>query len=135
MFFKSTLMILVIALTFSSCKKDDTVAAPTADPIVGTWDGTYHYSGSNTEYAYTLRIKSGGIIERTNGNSPSATVDGSGSWTLNGNQFSATYKNLPSQTITYTVTGTYDAAANKLTGQTTSSSQVIFPSIFSLIKM
>ena len=108
---------------------------PAAEPIVGTWDGSYHYSGSSTEYAYSLRIKSGGIIERTNGNSATASADGIGTWTLNGNQFSATYQNLPSKTITYTITGTFDATANTLTGQTSSSSQAVKTSQFILVKM
>ena len=133
--FKGALMILALVITLSSCNEDDVTPVPVADSIIGSWDGTYHYSGSATEYSYSLRIKSGGIIERTNGNSLSATVDGLGTWTLNGNQFSATYKNLPSQTITYTISGTYDAVANKLTGQTASSSQVIVTSLFTLIKM
>lgn len=132
---KSIVMMLALAVTFGSCSEEDVIPAPVGGSIIGTWDGSYHYSGSATEYSYSLRIKSGGIIERTNGSSPSAIVDGKGTWTLNGNQFSAMYKNLPSQTVTYTITGIYDAATNKLTGQTASSSQAIGSSVFTLIRM
>jgi len=133
--FQGTILILSLILALASCSEDEVKPAPAGDAIVGTWDGSYHYSGSTTEYSYSLRIKAGGIIERTNGSSPSASADGLGTWSLNGNQFSATFKNLPSQTITYTITGTYDAAAKTLTGQTASSSQAIDTSMFMLIKM
>jgi hypothetical protein len=129
-FLAKSLLILAICTTFFSCKKDE-ATVPQSNPIEGIWDGSYHYSGSTTQYSYRLNIKENGVLERMNGNSK----DGEGTWSLNGTQFTGTYKNLPLQTITYTITGSYDATAKTITGTTTSSSQVIFPSYFLLTKM
>ena len=125
------LITILFATVFTSCKKDSVTPNSQTSAIAGIWDGTYHYNGSTNEYPYRLQIKAGGVIERLDG----TTVDGVGSWTLSGNNFSATYKNLPSKSVTYTITATWDETSKKLTGETASSNPNIFTSFFMLVKM
>jgi len=126
------LITILFATAFTSCKKDSAIPASQNLSIEGIWNGNYHYDDSTTTYFYRLKIKSGGVIERlTNSNE----VDGTGTWVLNGNQLTATYKNLPAQTVTYTITATWDSATNKLVGETASSNSNIFTSFFTLTKM
>lgn len=80
--FKSITMVLIIAFTFSSCKKDkDDVAAPPApSPVVGKWNGVLNTDGAPVATLY-LVMKEDGKMEAQN-NAGQKLADGT--WTLAG---------------------------------------------------
>ena len=82
MLFKSMTVLLVIAFTFSSCKKDkdDVVAPPAVSPVVGKWIGTLTFESAPVGNVY-LVIKQDGTVEAQNS---AAQKTGEGTWKLGG---------------------------------------------------
>jgi len=81
MLFKSMTVLLVIAFTFSSCKKDkDDVATPSVSPVVGKWNGTFTLEGAPIGTLY-LVLKQDGTAEAQNS---AAQKTGEGTWKLGG---------------------------------------------------
>lgn len=107
-FFGTAIMILFISTAFLSCKKDD-VTTPSFK-IEGIWDGKIGQNSDVPSGQYKLNIKTGGIIERISSNN---SVSATGTWQLEGNEFSATY-NYSNGTIV-NLAGTLDKSINKLT--------------------
>ena len=78
--------------------------------IEGKWAGKIGTGAATPSGQYALNIKSGGVVERVNS---SGNVTATGTWQMNGNNFTATY-NYSNGTVV-DVTGTIDKAKYKLT--------------------
>lgn len=74
--------ILLIAIVFVSCKKDNT---PT---INGTWVGKFGENNETPTYFYKFVIKSGGVLQRLDNNNQ---VVATGTWQLSGAEFKGNY--------------------------------------------
>jgi hypothetical protein len=119
---KNLSLLLIISLTlFASCKKDDVkpssngtpVTPPQlTGPVTGRWIGTGGYDLASTGFYYSLNVKSNGTIEEINA---SNVVKGTGTWTLNGTLFHASYHPVYSSTNTIVV-AVFDSVQKKLDG-------------------
>lgn len=103
----------ILSVLFVACKKDKTIQDVPAPTIAGAWAGQYGYYEYPDTYYYGFNIKSNGVIQEVNIH---GVIVGEGTWKMNGNAFTATYKSTGSAGKTYSVAATYDAALKKLTG-------------------
>lgn len=101
------LMALTLATTLVACSKGD--GSPPFS-IEGKWEGKIGSGAVAPSGQYALHIKAGGTVERIGSN---GSVSASGTWTLNGNSFAATY--FYSNGTQVKVEGTIDQAKYKLT--------------------
>lgn len=106
---KSLFAAILLTTAFAACSKNNDDTPP---PFVmdGLWEGKIGTGSVTPSGQYALKIKPGGIVERVNS---SNNVTASGTWQLNGSNFTATY-NYSNGTIV-SVTGTVDKGKNKLT--------------------
>ena len=100
--------LLLAAMSFSSCKKDD--PAP-KDPIAGSWVGKYGYGNDVPETFYSFVILPNGLWQIR---ADDKSILGTGTWKLEGINFSGVY----TYTLggTYNVVAKYDAAAGTISG-------------------
>jgi hypothetical protein len=104
---------LVVSTAFLACKKDS--SKPSTSPaIAGVYDGKYGFDTETPGNDYTLNVRADGVIQEIGQSSGHAT--GQGTWQLNGNTLTATYKMLFSPYNQYSIVATFDAATGKLTG-------------------
>lgn len=115
-FLKFFIVALLLSTAFFSCKKDnndDFTPTPSNSAIEGKWVGKYGYQNDAPTIYFCLNVKPGGIIEELNSSGESK---GSGTWSMNGNTFTAKYQwKAPLNTI-FSVIATYDPATGKLSG-------------------
>jgi hypothetical protein len=105
-FLRTAVVALFVSAAFTACKKDDVTPVFT---IEGSWTGKIGTGSSVPSGQYALNIKAGGVIERISSN---GSVSATGTWQLEGNNFTATY-NYPGGTIV-NIAGTVDKAINKI---------------------
>lgn len=88
---KTPLIVLLstLMLTFFSCKKDD-VPAPTY-PIQGLWVGKYGSGTATPTSGYSMVVEANGKVTVADGDNISSSTKASGTWTLTGDVFKATY--------------------------------------------
>lgn len=113
----STFSIFLVAVLLfqTSCKKDEvtntggTTDCPTATyPVTGLWTGTYSVDNNSTPARfYSFSIYPDGTVLTKGLLADSEFSYSSGTWTLNGNAFSATITNFLSPSITQKVTATF----------------------------
>lgn len=106
---KGIAMTLLLTATLVACKKD---SEPAPFTIIGSWVGKIGQSSNEPSGYYELNIKSNGTIERISTN---GEVSATGTWTLEGEVFTAVYT-YPGSGGTVNVDGTVDKAKNKLFG-------------------
>lgn len=82
-------LIAFAAFTISSCKKDE-CPAPTY-PIEGYWTGKYGSGTATPSSGYSMVVEPGGTLTVADGATISASSKATGTWTLTGNVFKATY--------------------------------------------
>lgn len=115
-FLKFFIIALLMSTAFFSCKKDnndDFTTTPPSTAIEGKWVGKYGYQNDAPTIYFCLNVKPGGVIEELN---TSGESKGSGTWSMNGNTFTAKYQwKAPLNTI-FSVVATYDPASGKLVG-------------------
>ena len=109
--FKLMMFLLLSSSVFFACQKEDE-GTPT-DTVEGLWIGNYGFGSDNPDIFFSFNIKAGGVIEELNKNKG---VKGSGSWQLEGDDFTATYQWGAPYFTTYTVSATFDKAHGKLSG-------------------
>lgn len=106
---KSLAIALLLTTTFIACKKDST---PPPFTMNGMWEGKIGDNNDAPDGQYKLNIKASGIIERISFN---GNVSATGTWSLEGDEFSALYTFSDGGTIV-TLEGTVDKQQKKLTG-------------------
>ena len=106
MLFKGLAMLLCIALSFSSCKKDKENAPPPPppSPVVGKWVGVTTYNGFPTSNLAFV-IKDGGTMTVLN---TAGQKIGDGDWQLNDVAFNASYTITTPALIKYNFIGTLE---------------------------
>jgi len=105
---------LLVSTGFLSCKKDSSKPSSSSPAIAGRFDGKYGFDSETPDNDYTLNIRADGVIQEIGQASGKPT--GQGTWQLNGNTLTATYKMLFSPYNQYSIVATFDAATGKLTG-------------------
>jgi hypothetical protein len=80
-FVRTTIFALLVAVSFTACKKDNDVKAPFT--IEGLWEGNTNGGGY-----FGINVVAGGTLERLNG---SGSVVATGHWELNGTTLSGDY--------------------------------------------
>jgi hypothetical protein len=73
----------------TSCKKTETVT-PTY-PIEGYWVGKYGSGTATPTSGYSMVVEPGGVLTVADGSTITSSSKASGTWTLTGNTFKATY--------------------------------------------
>lgn len=106
---KSVAMAILLTATLVACKKDNVPAPFTMN---GIWEGKIGDNNDAPDGQYKLNLKGSGIIERINS---SGVVSATGTWLLEGTDFSASYIFADGNTIV-TLEGTVDKDQRKLTG-------------------
>ncbi len=81
--------VLLAFVLATSCKKDDT-PTPTY-PLEGFWVGKYGSGAATPSSGYSMVVESGGTLTVADGAIFSSASKGTGTWTLTGNVFKATY--------------------------------------------
>jgi hypothetical protein len=103
-----------IALSTSSCKKDDPVAT---DPIhVGLWKGKY--SNGSTTYptsGYAMLLRTNGTLRAYDGVDTATAVKAEGTYTISGTTINTTYTYL-SGGSTYSTTAALDTKTTFIEG-------------------
>src|SRR5688500_11548474 len=90
---KSLAIALLLTTTFIACKKDST---PPPFTMNGIWEGKIGDNNDVPDGQYKLNIKASGIIERISFN---GNVSATGTWSLEGDDFSAIYTFSSNSTI------------------------------------
>ena len=80
---------LFALLPFISCKKDECPVP--VYPIEGLWVGKYGSGSATPSSGYSMVIESGGKLTIADGDNITSSSKATGTWTLTGNVFSATY--------------------------------------------
>lgn len=78
-----------LTLLFSACKKDD--VDPPVYPIEGLWVGKYGNGAAAPNSGFSMVVESGGRVTVADGDNITNSSKASGTWTLAGNVFTATY--------------------------------------------
>ena len=113
--FKSMAMLMLVAFTFVSCKKNkDTVTPPATVAVEGSYTGKYGFGNDIPDTDQKYKIKAGGVFQEIGVNS--GTVIGEGTWQMNGNTLTAKYTINFSPYSKYSISATFDAATGKLVG-------------------
>lgn len=112
---KFFLALFIGALLFTSCKKDkdDDTKAPPMPDIPGVYIGKYGTGNNTPSSFYSFNIKGDGTIQEINS---SGLVVGTGTWTLNGKTFRASYHYTMPATAFFVASATYDPITKKLAG-------------------
>lgn len=101
--------ILLAAVTFTACKKDDPAPKST---IEGSWAGKYGSGNSEPVSAYNFNILPNGILQAT---TTEKVVVGVGTWKLEAGAFYGIYT-YNNSNYTYNLAGKYNQAANTISG-------------------
>jgi opacity protein-like surface antigen len=112
--FRIIAVALLMTIGVISCKKDNDDAP--AFVMEGQWTGKLGTGSGTPASQFALNLKTGGVLERLNS---SGSVTGTGSWSLTGNNFTASYT-FSSGTVV-NLTGNLEKASNKLDGSWTNS--------------
>jgi len=112
-FLRIMTVILLVGITFVSCKKDH-VDPPATFPVEGIYTGKYGFDNDVPAEDQKYNIKAGGIFQEIGTNS--GAVVGQGTWQMNGNTLTATYSIVWSPFSTYSISATFDPATGKLMG-------------------
>lgn len=103
--------VLFFSAIFTACKKESTSSPSSNTNITGTWEGKYGYDNDDSQFFYSFKIKADGTMEELDF---SGDQIGEGTWTLNGNTFTATHHFMPPYNKTFISTATFDPVAKKL---------------------
>jgi hypothetical protein len=87
---KMILAAVLFTALFTSCKKSDTCPTPTY-PIEGSWYGKYGTGTATPASGYSMVVEPGGSVTVADGATITTSSKASGTWTLAGNVFKATY--------------------------------------------
>ncbi|RYY54938.1 MAG: hypothetical protein EOO09_12460 [Chitinophagaceae bacterium] len=110
---KSLIVIAVTMFTVASCsKKSEDAPPPPADPIIGTWVGTYRATNSPLVHDFVLAIKPAGILEILGA---SDQVVATGTWKLDAGVFYGIYEYKNSNNV-FNVAAKFDSEAGTLNG-------------------
>lgn len=86
--FLTALSVLFI-FTFVACKKDE-CPTPTY-PVEGLWVGKYGNGAATPGSGFSMVVEAGGKVTVADGDNITSSSKASGTWTLTGNVFKATY--------------------------------------------
>lgn len=118
---------LLFTTVFASCKKDE-CPTPTY-PVEGLWAGKYGSGASTPTLGFSMVVEAGGKVTVADGDNITSSSKASGTWTLTGNVFKATYTYSTPGGSTFTIqanwsndgkmtSGTYGSGANPTGGGT-----------------
>ena len=124
MLFKSIAIVMLVAFTFASCKKDnDDTVVPPASPMVGKWVGVLTANGAPVG-SLNIVIKQDGTLEAQNTNGEKIA---DGTWQLGGLAgltFTCSYTTISPTPQKYNLLGTLDTPTKMTGAYGTGSSQV-----------
>ncbi len=78
---------VLLSILGPSCKKDD----PVYYPVEGYWVGKYGSGTATPNSGYSMVVEPGGILTVADGSVITSSAKATGTWTLTGNVFKATY--------------------------------------------
>ncbi|MEP7107371.1 MAG: hypothetical protein ABI760_05300 [Ferruginibacter sp.] len=114
MLMKTFAAVMIFATLFASCKKDDVDPPPAKVTVEGLYAGKYGFDNEVPDNDQKYKIKAGGIFQEISIHNGS--VVGQGTWLLNGNTLTATYTMVFSPYNKYSISASFNAVTNKLTG-------------------
>ncbi len=109
--FKSIMLLLLVAGSFTACKKEnDTVVAPVFKPE-GRWSGKLSEGTAAPTGFFAMQLKPGGKLDRFSAN---GTISATGTWQLSGNSFTGNYRFVSGTKVT--LTGTLNKEPGRIAG-------------------
>ena len=114
---QSVAILMLAALSFASCKKDNDLHAPPTQQTTsaeGLYTGKYGFGNDVPDTDQKYRIKAGGVFQEIG--LSSGMVVGQGTWAMNGNTLTASYAITFAPFTKYSVVATFNAATGKLVG-------------------
>lgn len=97
----------------TSCKKDKAQVNISATEVAGVYIGKYGTGNNNPSSFYGFNLSANGNMQEINSG---GEVIGTGTWTINGTTFRATYHYTFPATAFFVATGMYDPSTKKITG-------------------
>ena len=110
----TAIIALCISAAFISCKKDHDQSTNSNPAIQGIYSGKFGYGNDTPAEEFKFAIKANNVFQELSVNNGNPT--GQGTYTLNGNSFTATYNMLFSPFNQYSVSGTFNPSTGKITG-------------------
>ena len=111
-FLKFAIIALLLPTVFLACKKESATTEP--GPVEGTFIGKYGFGNEVPDKNYSLNLKGNGTIQELGQSSGNPT--GEGTWKLNGNNFTASYKMLNAPFSDYFIVAVFNPASGTLSG-------------------
>jgi hypothetical protein len=111
---KLALIALVFTSTFAACKKDHDKSTQSNPTMQGVYAGKFGYGVDTPDEDFKFAIKANGVFQELSVNNGNAT--GQGTYTMNGNSFTATYNMLWAPYNKYSVAGTFNPSTGKIVG-------------------
>lgn len=111
---KLALIALVFTSTFAACKKDHDQSTQSNPTMQGVYAGKFGYGVDTPDEDFKFAIKANGVFQELSVNNGNAT--GQGTYTMNGNSFTATYNMLWAPYNKYSVAGTFNPSTGKIVG-------------------
>lgn len=111
-----SLVTAALALVFfmASCSKSDTTPATNNAAVQGKWTGVFTPPlGPSPYFAVTFNTDGSVLVEQNSMTTPDTAH---GTWSVTGNNISATYTFTGSMTGTYSLAGTYTASSAQIAG-------------------
>ncbi|HET9431593.1 MAG TPA: hypothetical protein VFO70_10480 [Chitinophagaceae bacterium] len=112
--FKSAALLLLTAITFVSCQKDNDDPIPATASVEGLYIGKYGFDNDAPDTDYKLNFKAGGILQEIGPNSGS--VVGQGTWQVSGNTVTGVYVVPFPPNNKYSISASFNPTTKKLTG-------------------
>jgi len=111
---KTAVLALLLAAGFAACKKDHDKSSNSNPAMEGVYAGKFGYGSDTPDEDFKFAIKANGVFQELSVNNGNPT--GQGTYTVNGNTFTATYKMLWAPYNEYSVSGTFNQSIGKIVG-------------------
>lgn len=105
-------LVIALLVLMLSCSKDKDNTESNPVTIQGSWKGAYGLSQQDPSHYYAFQIKDGGAVEEYSSSGEKKAV---GTWTLSGEDFSATLTYVSSGS-TYKAVAKFNSKAKRLDG-------------------
>ncbi|MFT3845381.1 MAG: hypothetical protein QM725_10030 [Lacibacter sp.] len=99
---KCFILLLLISGAMVSCKKTSVTY-----PIEGYWVGKYGSGTAAPSSGYSMVVEPGGVLTIADGSSITSSSKATGTWTLTGNTFKATYTYSTPGGSTFSIQATF----------------------------
>lgn len=112
----TSIAILCLAISITSCKKKDPQPKPIA--LDGKWTGVYNVTNDPTPYFLAFNFNADGTLTVYDDQVNPNTSSGTGTWELSGNTLNGTFLITLNPNTVYAFTANYDSKTGEITAGT-----------------